>query len=159
MKFMLLLLLVELCGCASTRTSLQGFSRACDMNQLQVRLLAVDHPGMGKSISVYALINVSSQRCRIFNQPQVFAEMGKCDKKRIRRQPVKSTSRSFVLLPQGQRQWVQDTAIVWFAVKANMAIYPGDAHCIKPCQSIALVLAGSHATGDLNQDNKTLLCG
>ncbi len=114
----------------------------CDIKQVRLHLVAVNAMGMSQTVSVYAINNVGKKDCYLPTHPVVWV-LGENKQRR----PLSVMP----LLPHLKNQSIQLAAkptansvlmkhLVWFAIKANSATYPGDKNYLYPFSRIKVGL-------------------
>lgn len=91
----------------------------CDKNQLSIYQVAVDHPGMMQSRSLYGIVNISHKACRLQGTPAVFG-MATNQKVSVASTP-NLNGKAVIVEPLTNKKSTTSNQLVWFSLHGNDA--------------------------------------
>jgi inner membrane protein involved in colicin E2 resistance len=91
----------------------------CDKNQLSIYQVAVDHPGMMQSRSLYGIVNVSRKACRLQGTPAVWGIAS--DQKVTVASAPNLNGKSVIVEPLTDKKSISSNQLVWFSLHGSDA--------------------------------------
>lgn len=80
----------------------------CTANQLTIRLIAVDTPGMSKVRTLHGIINTGKQACRLANDNDSSS--------------LKIANKNIIIAPSANANSVSSDKLAWFSIDATTAV-------------------------------------
>lgn len=143
----LVLLVLAQSGVAIAQSKNQAPSiPPCHIKQVSLHLVAVNAMGMSQTVSVYAINNVGKKDCYLPTHPVVWAQGKKNQHQPLSVVPLLPhlKNQSIKLMAKPAADSVLMKHLVWFAIKANSATYPGDKNYLYPFSRIDVGLFNHH---------------